>query len=209
MPDTYKNFDLLMELRREHRAEGFGSISGFFDTDPDWLCGACFRSKRQIARLDKNGNLLCAFHVHHDHFGDLAFNLLPRMPEIHWRDRLAYAVFSASFGRFQQELICGDCNAADGAAKAKVGAATDFSFSPFEISTFIIVEPNAPHQVNAELAGRAYDAAKPLMKLYGATLREAKKCLESDDFAPAGGAALSVLLDVRAKMKLATPEPTR
>lgn len=46
-------------------------------------------------------------------------------------------------GRFETELICGDCNSADGAAKRKLGLPSDWSFAPGEIARFVSVTPHS------------------------------------------------------------------
>jgi hypothetical protein len=42
--------------------------------------------------------------------------------------------------RFETTLICGDCNAADGAVKRKLKLPSDWSFTPEEIGQFVRVD---------------------------------------------------------------------
>ncbi len=46
-------------------------------------------------------------------------------------------------GRFPDELICGDCNSADGIAKRKLALPSEWSFSPSEIARFVTVGPHS------------------------------------------------------------------
>lgn len=46
-------------------------------------------------------------------------------------------------GRFPQTVICGDCNAADGAAKRKLKLPAEWSFSPDEIRQFVKTTPHS------------------------------------------------------------------
>lgn len=203
--DAERNARLLLDLIREHGAREPGSIPGFFETGDRWHCPVCFRSKSEIARLDKNGNLLCAIHLHHDHFGDFAANKLPRGRGSNVLEFEAGRVVRDSFYRFQPILICNDCNVAEGAAKKAARTVECFSFTPFEISGFIIVTPNAPHRIDSDAALRFYAAAKTVMSLYGDMLRKAIECSKDDSFEQIGGAAWRVLKAVREKMKDSEP----
>lgn len=162
-----KNARLLMQLRDDFRARDLGSISGFFRTRPDWMCPCCFRSKMDIARLDKNGNLLCALVDHHDHFGDCAHdqlrNIFPTWTECEAR--------VASFRRFPHTLVCQDCNVAEPAAKYIVAAPEYFSFAPHEIAAFIESAPNSPHEVNPASVKDVYAALEESMRLLARRLR--------------------------------------
>lgn len=51
-------------------------------------------------------------------------------------------------GRFEETVICGDCNSADSAAKRKLGLPGNFSFSPREIAQFVKC---APHTGKTEI----------------------------------------------------------
>jgi hypothetical protein len=61
-----------------------------------------------------------------------------------------------SFVRFPGTIICGNCNAADGSAKKKLGLPEWFSFSPSEIATFVKASPNAPHVIDYQTALAIY-----------------------------------------------------
>lgn len=203
LDDAYAeaNARLLIALMRERGAIGIGSISGFFATKPEWACPCCFRAKREIARLDKNGDLLCATHNHHDHFGDLAAEKIHVLPLGKPWSNPAYRALCDSFVRFEPTPICSDCNAADTAAKAAVNAKPKFSFSPFEISTFIIVESNLAHRIDKDRARRAYDIAEAAMRIYGEQLRRVVTEPKADGFEPIACAAWRVLHSIRQGIK--------
>jgi hypothetical protein len=198
-----ENAKLLVSLIRKFRALDLGSVCGFFEVDTRWCCPSCHRQKTDIARIDKNGNLLCALHWHHDHFSDFAQDKLPHYREgLKWDEALEYDSLRNSFTRFKETLICSDCNVAEGAAKVGVPTPSGFSFTPFEISTFIIVAPNSPHGIDRDKVSLAFDRAKPAMALYGDNLRRIMDCSKAElgDFEQVGGSAQRVLKEVRAKM---------
>jgi hypothetical protein len=107
-----------------------------------------------------------------------------------------------NFVRFADILICGDCNVVEGDAKKKAGTPVDFSFTPFEISTFIIVEPNRGHLLDLDKLKETYDKIRPSLGIYGDTLRGiAKHQADPDGFEQIGGAAWRVLKEVNKKRK--------
>ncbi len=189
------NARLLRRLAKNHNALDFGKISKFFEVGLNWRCPCCHRSKEEIARLDRNAHLLCELHRHHDHFGDEANSRLPSGPGV--------ADVLASFCRFPDVLICSDCNVAEPAAKRIVGAPSYFTFTPYEIATFITVRNNKPHLVDDDRARQAYEAAKPAMVLIRNRLSAVLKSAETDadDFETAGAAAWRVLKKANAKRK--------
>lgn len=201
--EAEENAKLLYTLLREFNGYDYGSISGFFEVDTRWRCPCCHRNKREIARLDKNGNLMCALHWHHDHFSELAMDKLPVDRKHLGDDALTLRSLQDSFCRFPETLICCDCNVAEGSqAKPMVGAPKQFSFAPFEIATFVVVRPNVPHMVNQDRAKAAYASAVPSMKLMGKKLREITDPNSYRDGPEAvGHAAWRVMQHVRAQMK--------
>lgn len=118
-----------------------------------WVCPCCERSKPQIARVNSAGVLLCQIEVHHDHLGDWAdrqFSMInPRSDDkarnlqIDWCKHSVLQLVC----RFDRTPICLDCNLVEGRAKASLGKAIfpDFSFSPREIASFILVRDNQTH----------------------------------------------------------------
>jgi hypothetical protein len=201
--DAEKNARLLFDLIRVHKADGLGAISGFFEVSYDWCCPVCHRQKGEIARIDKNGNLFCQLVWHHDHLSHLSDKIPSFRPGLDWMQAKPVDSLRDSFRRFNDILICGDCNVAEGAAKMAAGAASSFSFCPFEMSTFIIVGNNQAHKIDRKKASAIYAAINPAMKeIYGAMLREIpKQEADPETFEQIGGAAWRVLSDARKKMK--------
>lgn len=121
----------------------------------DWSCPVCQRYKPQIARLSPAGVLICHLERHHDHLRDEGMRRLwkglPVQPDAA-SARAQSSAASACQGlteRFFTTLVCKDCNAAEGKAKAVLRGVIhpEFSFSPSEIRRFIVVTPNQPHEI--------------------------------------------------------------
>ncbi len=197
-----KNAHLLFHLVKTHGAIGLGAISGFFEVDETWICPVCHRDKEKIARIDKNGNLFCQMVWHHDHLIDMTDNRFPIGRDLEWLEQAELFSLRNNFVRFQDILICGDCNVVEGDAKKKAGTPADFSFTPFEISTFIIVEPHRKHLLDIEKLKKVYDKIKPSLGIYGDTLRDvAKHQADPDGFEQIGGSAWRVLKEINRKRK--------
>lgn len=125
-------------------------------TPVDWRCPVCRRSKPEIARVTVAGVVLCQLDWHHDHLGDEGRAILWRGQE-KFSDRAKADALSSAITvcgglseRFRETLVCNDCNAADGAAKAALAGVVHpcFSFAPSEISRFILVAPNRSHDID-------------------------------------------------------------
>ena len=113
----------------------------------DWLCPACKRSKfeilrwtrrrfrRSVGRCEPYMGWLAVLHLHHDH------GFLPR---------------------FEETLICDQCNMADASAKRQLRLRPHFSFAPSEISRFITASPHGPHRID-------YDEASTIFQYLEAT----------------------------------------
>lgn len=133
---------------------------GWASTSVDWLCPVCLRRKPQIARLTSAGVLLCQLDRHHDHLEEEGAAILFRGQVKHAdrarRDAVGSAVLACRglAERFHPTLICNDCNAADGAAKAALEGIVHpkFSFAPSEIARFIRVSPNRAHEIDDGVA---------------------------------------------------------
>lgn len=82
---------------------------------------------------------MAGLHKHHDH---------------------SVSLLSGEEPRFEQTIICDQCNAADGIAKRKLYLPTRFSFSPNEISWFVVPRPHSPHEIVYEAAKVVYEAAR-------------------------------------------------
>ena len=112
-----------------------------------WICPSCKRTKFQILRWSKrytnksnNGVYLSSYmgfiaplHKHHDH---------------------------SEHKRFNEIIICDQCNSADGIAKKYLKIQSQFSFSPREISQFIIATPHNKHKIIFEKAKLIYQNIK-------------------------------------------------
>lgn len=114
----------------------------------DWYCPACKRSKFQLLTWTKRrtgygGNTPGEYHwlapiqEHHDHRSD-------------------GGLYSP---RFLPELICGDCNSADGRVKKCLGLPSEFSFSPAELSQFITGYPHGGVKTDLKMARKVYAAS--------------------------------------------------
>lgn len=136
-------------------------------TDPAWMCPCCGRGKRDIARPDRNGRLSGALASHHDHFRDLMDNIGIRRaeaknrPAAFWDDSSKHFLrrFTEGLERFNDIVICQDCNNADPKAKSLVGAPSGFTFTPREIAGFVMVTPNEPHRLDIERVHETYAVA--------------------------------------------------
>jgi hypothetical protein len=104
----------------------------------DWRCPGCGRSKYELIRWtmlfphhpDKHPGWAAGLHMHHDH------GAAPR--------------------RFDDTLMCEQCNSADKDAKRELGLPKEFSFSPQEIKRFVIGTPHGRHLLNYAAAAQAY-----------------------------------------------------
>ena len=218
------NARLLFALVQQHNARGIGEIHNFFEVGPNWCCPACHRDKQEISRIDKNGNLLCSIHRHHDHFIDVVSDQLAAekagllkgtkeagaFPRVNFSIYAAHDSICASLIRFPETLICSDCNVAEPVAKRFAQTPPSFSFSPYEIASFINVRSHAPHGVDEDRAKEAFAAAKPSMQLISVRLRAILKSVEeeADNFEHIGGAAWRVLHRLRADVRRFTEEKT-
>lgn len=108
-----------------------------------FVCPACQRNKFQILRWTTRfprspssfKDWVAVLHRHHDHSDNS---------------------FDRTSGRFPTTVICDQCNAADGAAKRKLGLPKNFSFSPREIAQFVVASPHSPHQIDFDRARDIY-----------------------------------------------------
>jgi hypothetical protein len=135
-----------------------------------WTCPCCGREKRDIARLTRNGVLLCRLERHHDHGRDVARKLFDTATgAAHAQGPAAGQIGDAKDAltvlveRFEAVLICGDCNAAEGEAKRLLAGTIDpdFTFGPAEIGMFITARPNQKHEVDLERAHTLWFECKP------------------------------------------------
>lgn len=178
--DAGPNGALLVDLFLTLGARGLGKVGNFFEVSPDWRCPCCYRTKREMARLDKNGDLLCAIHDHHDHYCERFDVDTRKLANGDWN--FGNAVRD-SLIRFPNTLICNDCNVAEPNAKKIVGAPTFFSFTPFEIAYFIDIEDRKV-TVNEKRAHRAYESAKSALQLIYERIQSITKAVDSGELEP-------------------------
>jgi hypothetical protein len=133
-----------------------------WDEQPaDWICVCCRRAKPALWRPGKDDSLIGALHWHHDHLMDYPNALLRARLGPDWMPILEQKTPGADHfrsglcrfvERFPAEIICQDCNAADGAAKQHIQADRYFSFAPPEISHIITPMSNIPHRIDRGVA---------------------------------------------------------
>lgn len=111
----------------------------------EWKCPACGRTKFELLRWTRHVTYgdrsagkyeigwFAALHTHHDHspFGTPA--------------------------RFNEVVICDQCNLVDGRVKRHLGLPADWSYSPDEIRRFITAAPHGNHVVDYVEARRIHD----------------------------------------------------
>lgn len=161
LDSEYSN--LTDELKKQFDAKGVHFNKWWVCTPTTWVCPVCGRKKAELLRLNKHGDLSGQLHEHHDHISDLAKkrfdaisatkeNVIADLIAQKFVERLSYALAS-----YDKTVICSDCNSADKQAKMIVKAHKDFSFSPSEISKFIIVKNNLEHEINENIAQKLWE----------------------------------------------------
>jgi rubredoxin len=135
-------------------------------TPSDWQCPCCKRPKSDIIRRDRSGQFIGHLTAHHDHFREFLDNVeVERAKTVTVTSELDASAtrflrrFTEGLTRFDEIVICQDCNIADAAAKKLVSAPTHLTFTPSEISRFIIVTPNEVHRVDEPKLRGVYIAA--------------------------------------------------
>lgn len=142
--------------------------SAWAATPMGWCCPCCHRDKTQLARVSAGGVLLCRLESHHDHLADHARRLFSSLVVVgDERDHIIQAsrakdALMPFVERFERTLVCIDCNLAEGMAKMMLTKEIEayFTFTPNEIASFIRVRPNRVHEVDGELARRAWLAVQ-------------------------------------------------
>ncbi|WP_342738823.1 hypothetical protein [Bradyrhizobium sp. B117] len=141
---------------------------GWASTREHWTCPCCQRGKAHIARVSSGGVLLCRLEYHHDHLVDRAKRTFQEYRPCD-KDRetiiqvgRAENALMLLVERFEQTLICIDCNLAEGRAKLELARTIegDFTFTPAEIASFISVAPNRLHEIDLDKAKAAWLLAK-------------------------------------------------
>lgn len=143
-------------------------------SDREWeYCITCGRRPVDIAVLNKNNEILCSIHNHHDHIGEHLWDVCDRVNnDTTWTlegGRLGpeEAGWNTWFNslcdlivRFQETEICSFCNEAEGKAKKIVGTDKAFSFSPFEMTQFIEAKEPGPVNILEDKAREIWNSQK-------------------------------------------------
>lgn len=148
------NSRLLRELETKLGAKGWGTLDNFHEVPRHWFCPFCRRDKASIARLDAKGRLLCRLVFHHDHVRDY-ISLRAKAKAV---DDATRSAAMDRFTRFQDTLLCEDCNNAEAEAKRRIGAPNFFSFAPDEIARFVVAKPGQPHTIDEAEARAIFEA---------------------------------------------------
>tara|TARA_R110002020_G_scaffold69730_9_gene181443 strand:- start:18332 stop:19864 length:1533 start_codon:yes stop_codon:yes gene_type:complete len=132
-----------------------------------WTCPGCARSKAEIFRKSSQGVLLAKLERHHDHLWDEANRRPVELVGEAWKDILpdgaSFVVenIRSLVVRFEEALVCSECNAADGKAKLALETDSLFTFAASEIRQFIKPAPHADHEVNVEIARMIWERERP------------------------------------------------
>lgn len=143
------------------RPEGLDLNDNWASVRQSWSCPCCERTKADIFRLSSRNVLLAKLEYHHDHMHDVVFRRARELcgGEANWRDlcrdssaNLIVDRIRDLVTRFPRTLVCSECNAADGLAKARLGLGASFTFTPSEIAQFIVRAPQKEHDLRIEKA---------------------------------------------------------
>jgi hypothetical protein len=106
-----------------------------------WRCPCCNRSAHELIRWSEiRGPSMRRYYG--DEYG-MGFTI-----QLGWHHCHSVGPYARrKTGRFESAIICGDCNAADAAAKRKLPLPETWSFSPDEISQFVRVTPHSGRTV--------------------------------------------------------------
>lgn len=174
---------LSRQIKAHHGRTAFEMNSHWISTSQNWSCPCCGRSKLQVSRVGRKGQILAKLVIHHDHMGEAL--------EAAWNSSFAQAGtqvaqsegrrlverIGAAFAAYEEVLICEDCNNADTEAKKIVSSPKFFSFSIGQIQRFILSRSNQPHTVDATSAHAVWQEAEAAyqlrMKLIWAVARAA------------------------------------
>lgn len=166
-PEQSKN---MQELAAAFSAKGLHLNRWWVLTPMDWRCSGCGRVKKDIVRLNKHGFLTCHLHDRHDHIDNILekeFELLLKSQGKIIADEVSEKFIKrAAYGlaAFDKTIICSDCNKAEGVAKALASTNEDFTFSPSEISKFVIPKDNHEHGISTEIASEIWANGKAIFE---------------------------------------------
>lgn len=174
------------QIRAHHGVTEFEMNSNWIGSDQDWICPCCTRSKFQISRIGKKGQLLAKLVVHHDHMGEVlesafhrAFDQQNTTNAQEEGLRLVSRIGRA-FSAYDEVLICEDCNHADVEAKKIAGAPKYFSFSIGQMRQFILAGNHRPHQIDSAIAIEVWSKAVPAYDLRMRLIAEVARAAATD-----------------------------
>lgn len=177
---------LSRRIAAHHRASAFEMNSNWACTSQSWTCPCCGRSKFQISRVGRKGQILAKLVVHHDHVGDAMEKAFHAAFAAEGTDveqitglKLVERMGSA-FAAYEEILVCEDCNNVDAEAKKLVGAPPYFSFSPGQIRRFIDPANHLPHAIVEPQAHAAWLEAMPAYELRMKLIRAVARAAATD-----------------------------
>lgn len=163
--------DQTKEAIKRHGAKGLDLNQNWALVPRNWVCPVCNRSKVDIFRLSNRGILLANVEEHHDHLRDYVSHRARQLFGERWTADLPGSGMIADtleelVSSFPSELVCSECNAADGKAKLllKDVIPSYFSFAPGEIKQFIIPTANADHQIDSRRVEETWRGCEPSLK---------------------------------------------
>ncbi|MGM5034956.1 hypothetical protein [Tardiphaga sp. 803_E3_N1_3] len=155
-----------------HGAKGLDLNQSWALTVQYWSCPVCHRFKPDIFRLSNRGILLANLEEHHDHFRDYVGHRGRELFGAGWvlelppgSSTIVDAIENLA-STFSRELVCSECNAADGKAKLALNdrIPSYFSFAPTEIRGFIESAPNTDHRVDFDKVEATWRKCEPALK---------------------------------------------
>lgn len=177
---------LARRIQAHHGVTQFEMNSNWIGADQNWKCPCCGRSKFQISRIGKKGQILAKLVVHHDHMGQVleeAFNraFVERGTQVAQQEGLRLVErMGRAFSAYDEVLICEDCNHADSEAKKLTGVPREFSFSIGQMHQFIQYGDHRPHQINAAIAADIWRKAEPAYRLRISLIEQVAHAAASD-----------------------------
>jgi rubredoxin len=173
-------------IRAQHGVTDFEMNSNWVGSSQDWICPCCGRSKFQVSRVGKKGQILAKLVVHHDHMGEAmkaafhsAFEAAGTSVEQIDGWRLVERMGEA-FAAYAEVLVCEDCNNADTEAKKLVGSPSYFSFSIGQIRRLIRSADHRAHLVEPARAAEVWAEVEPAYKLRMKLIRAVAQAAATD-----------------------------
>ncbi|MDX1258059.1 hypothetical protein [Vibrio parahaemolyticus] len=156
------------ELVKQFLATGMDLNRWWVLTPVNWVCPSCQRTKPEIVRLNQHNYLTGHLHQHHDHMTDYVKKEFTKISESmnvvvadlvaeRFVERTAFALSA-----YDPTIICSDCNSADADAKKLLRLPQEFSFSPSEISRFIISKANEKPYIDKLKAQEVWKECEPM-----------------------------------------------